>query len=195
MDPHSPNRRRWLHFSGGLVLHLGLVAPAILTTRKSLAQTTATPSCGGPTPPQIAGPFFIPQSPERSNLIEPGIKVNRMRLTGQVVDANCRLVPGALLDFWQCDDKGEYDNQGYRLRGHQFVNATGQFVLDTLVPGAYPGRTPHLHVRVQRKGGPILTTQLYLPGHPGNARDFLFDPRLLMEPRGSELHFQFVLPV
>jgi hypothetical protein len=47
---------------------------------------------------------------------------------------------------------------------------------------------------VQRKGGPILTTQLYLPGHPGNAKDFLFDPKLLMQARGAALHFQFVLP-
>ena len=194
MDTHSEHRRRCLKISGGLILQVGLMAPAILTTRKSWAQQPATPSCGEPTPPQIAGPFFISQSPERSSLIEPGMKANRMRLTGQVMDASCRPVAGVLLDFWQCDDKGDYDNQGFRLRGHQFANNQGQFVLDTLVPGAYPGRTPHLHVRVQRKGGPILTTQLYLPGHPGNAKDFLFDSRLLMQARGSALHFQFVLP-
>jgi protocatechuate 3,4-dioxygenase beta subunit len=194
MDNHRATRRRLLHVSGGMFLQLGLLAPAVLTTQKSWAQRSATPACGRPTLPQIAGPFFMPQSPERSSLIEPGMTAGRMRLRGQVVDANCRPVPGALIDFWQCDDKGEYDNRGYRLRGHQFANQNGQFVLDTLVPGAYPGRTPHLHVRVQRKGGPVLTTQLYLPGHPGNSNDFLFDPRLLIEARGPEYYFQFVLP-
>ncbi len=194
MDNHRTTRRRLLYVSGGVFLQLGLLAPTVLTTQKSWAQRSATPACSRPTLPQIAGPFFMPQSPERSSLIEPGMTASRMRLRGQVVDANCRPVPGVLIDFWQCDDKGEYDNQGYRLRGHQFANQNGQFVLDTLVPGAYPGRTPHLHVRVQRKGGPVLTTQLYLPGHPGNSNDFLFDPRLLIEARGHEYYFQFVLP-
>jgi protocatechuate 3,4-dioxygenase beta subunit len=193
MNIRGANRRRWLQISGGLFLQAGLVAPIIFTTQKSSAQQTATPSCGRSTPPQMAGPFFTPQSPERSSLIEPSLKAKRMRLMGQVVDTRCQPVPGALLDFWQCDEKGEYDNQGFRLRGHQFADRKGQFVLDTVVPGAYPGRTPHLHVKVQRKGGQILTTQLYLPGHPGNAGDFLFDPRLLMVARGPDFFYQFVL--
>ncbi|MCE2866720.1 MAG: intradiol ring-cleavage dioxygenase [Oxalobacteraceae bacterium] len=193
MNIRGANRRRWLQISGGLFLQAGLVAPIIFTTQKSSAQQTATPSCGRSTPPQMAGPFFTPQSPERSSLIEPSLKAKRMRLMGQVVDTRCQPVPGALLDFWQCDEKGEYDNQGFRLRGHQFADRKGQFVLDTVVPGAYPGRTPHLHVKVQRKGGQILTTQLYLPGHPGNAGDLLFDPRLLMVARGPDFFYQFVL--
>ena len=193
MNIRGANRRRWLQISGGLFLQAGLVAPIIFTTQKSSAQQTATPSCGRSTPPQMAGPFFTPQSPERSSLIEPSMKAKRMRLMGQVVDTRCQPIPGVLLDFWQCDEKGEYDNQGFRLRGHQFADRKGQFVLETVVPGAYPGRTPHLHVKVQRKGGQILTTQLYLPGHPGNAGDFLFDPRLLMVARGSDFFYQFVL--
>ena len=193
MNIRGANRRRWLQISGGLFLQAGLVAPIIFTTQKSSAQQTATPSCGRSTPPQMAGPFFTPQSPERSSLIEPSLKAKRMRLMGQVVDTRCQPIPGVLLDFWQCDEKGEYDNQGFRLRGHQFADRKGQFVLETVVPGAYPGRTPHLHVKVQCKGGQILTTQLYLPGHPGNAGDFLFDPRLLMVARGPDFFYQFVL--
>jgi len=187
------SRRRWLRKSGVLLLQVGLVAPTIFSTQKSSAQQTTKTKCGCSTLPQVAGPFFTPRSPERSSLIEPSMKASRMRLIGQVVDAHCQPVSGALLDFWQCDDRGEYDNKGFRLRGHQFADIKGQFVLDTLVPGAYPGRTPHLHVRVQRRGGQILTTQLYLPGHPGNAGDFLFDTRLQMLARGSDFYFQFVL--
>ena len=193
MDDHRTTRRRLLHISGSAFLQLSLIAPAVFTTQKSWAQRSVSLVCGRPTPPQIAGPFFLPQSPERSSLIDTGMTASRMRLRGQVLDTGCKPVPGALIDFWQCDDKGEYDNQGYRLRGHQFTNNVGQFVLETLVPGAYPGRTPHLHVRVQRKGGPVLTTQLYLPGRPGNSDDFLFDPRLLIEARGQDYFFSFVL--
>jgi protocatechuate 3,4-dioxygenase beta subunit len=116
-----------------------------------------------------------------------------MKLVGQVVDTSCRPIPGALLDFWQCDDKGHYDNEGYRLRGHQHTNNKGEFFLETLIPGEYPGRTPHFHVKVRGKSRHVLTTQLYLPNHPRNRRDFLFDPKLLLSAQGSELRFQFVL--
>ena len=193
MDDHRTTRRHLLHISGSAFLQLSLIAPSVFTIQKSWAQQSVSPVCGRPTLPQIAGPFFIPQSPERNSLIEPGMKAKRMRLMGQVVDMRCQPVPSALIDFWQCDERGEYDNRGFRLRGHQFADRKGQFVLDTLVPGAYPGRTPHLHVRVQRRGGQILTTQLYLPDHPGNTGDFLFDPRLLMVARGSDFYYQFVV--
>jgi hypothetical protein len=47
---------------------------------------------------------------------------------------------------------------------------------------------------VQPRNGPVLTTQLYFPNHPGNRRDFLFDQRLVLESRGSDLFFRFILP-
>ena len=177
-----------------LMLTVGVASPAILTSRKSFAQQALTPSCGKQTPPQMEGPFFTPLSPERTSLITPDMKAARMRLIGQVVDASCRPIAGALLDFWQCDDKGRYDNEGYRLRGHQYTNNKGEFLLETLVPGEYQGRTPHFHVKVQGKSGRVLTTQLYLPKHPRNRRDFLFDPQLILGTRGSDMLFQFVLP-
>src|SRR5262249_59582752 len=54
---------------------------------------------------------------------------------------DCRPLAGALLDFWQADDDGSYDNQGFRLRGHQFTDAQGRYLLSTIVPAAYAGRT------------------------------------------------------
>ena len=59
--------------------------------------------------------------------------------------------------------RGNYDNVGFRLRGHQFTDAEGRYPLQTIVPGLYPGRTRHIHVKVQAPNGPILTTQLYFP--------------------------------
>lgn len=189
----STSRRKTIQAFGGLVLYSSLTSAAVLTSRKALAQQLQTPACGRQTPSQMEGPFFTPLSPERIKLIEQGMKAPVMRLVGQVVDTACRPISGALLDFWQCDDKGRYDNQGYLLRGHQYANSNGEFRLETLVPGEYPGRTPHLHVKVQPKNGPVLTTQLYLPSHPRNTRDFLFDPRLVMVSSGSEFQFKFVL--
>jgi hypothetical protein len=105
--------------------------------------------------------------------------------------------PRALLDFWQADANGDYDNEGYRLRGHQFSDRRGRYGLETIVPALYPGRTRHIHVKAQRPGGEVLTTQLYFPGEPGNRDDPIFDAALLMDvrPAGAARRatFNFVL--
>ena len=159
-----------------------------------------TPDCADddePTPPETEGPFFTPNSPHRASLIEPKMSGTRILLTGRVVTRGCRPVAGALLDFWHADDSGEYDNEGYRLRGHQFTDAQGRYRLESIVPGLYPGRTRHFHVKVQARGGRVLTTQLYFPGEVRNTRDFLFRPKLLMATsdtdRGRDARFNFVL--
>ena len=89
-------------------------------------------------------------------------------------------VPRALLDFWQADARGVYDNEGYRCRGHLFADAKGRYSLLTAVPGIYPGRTRHIHVKVQAPRRPVLTTQLYFPGETRNRSDGLFQAELLV---------------
>jgi protocatechuate 3,4-dioxygenase beta subunit len=161
----------------------------------------ATPSCDDgdddPTQAQTEGPYFSPGSPRRRNLVIAGVTGTALTLTGLVVDRRCRPLSGALLDFWQADASGEYDNSGYRLRGHQFTDRRGRFDLRTVVPGLYPGRTRHIHVKVQRPHGRVLTTQLYFPGEPRNDGDPIFDDALLMDVRraGSarRARFSFVL--
>ena len=146
---------------------------------------------------QTEGPFFKPSSPERIELLEPGMAGQPIELAGFVLTRNCQPIAGALLDFWQADDKGQYDNSGFRLRGHQFTDADGRFRLQTVVPGAYVGRTRHIHVKVQPRGGRVLTTQLYFPGEAKNRSDGLFRKELLMRTAKSEGRlagrFDFVL--
>lgn len=194
-----PGRRAFLRWS--------LAVPAVVGGggRRALAQTrtlSPTPSCvdkGTPTPSQTAGPFFKPQSPRRTSLLEPGMGGPRIVLTGSVLSTACRPIPGAILDFWQADDRGGYDNAGFRLRGHQFADEQGRYRLETVVPGLYTGRTRHFHVRVQAPNQPILTTQLYFPDEPGNRGDFIFRPELVMAVRdeaGARAGaFTFVLAV
>jgi protocatechuate 3,4-dioxygenase beta subunit len=159
-----------------------------------------TPGCSDkedPTPPQTAGPFYKPSSPKRTSLIEPGVKGTRILLRGHVRNSRCHPISGALVDFWQADADGMYDNAGYRLRGHQYTQDSGRYFLETIVPGLYPGRTRHLHVRVQAPKGPVLTTQLYFPGEPQNRRDGIFNEKLLLDvgQNGSEklASFDFVI--
>ncbi len=143
-----------------------------------------TPACddegGVPTVRQTEGPFFKPRSPERSDLREPGVAGRPMELAGLVLTRACRPVPGALVDLWHADDKGDYDNSGFRLRGHVFTDADGNYRFRTIVPGAYEGRTRHFHVKVQAPGRPVLTTQFYFPGERKNRADSLFRRELLM---------------
>ncbi|HZW02643.1 MAG TPA: hypothetical protein VFF68_01850, partial [Anaerolineaceae bacterium] len=94
---------------------------------------------------------------------------------------DCQPVAGAWLDFWQTDAAGQYDNAGYRLRGHQLTDENGRFELETVLPGEYPGRTMHIHVKVQPPNGDVLTTQLFFPGAAGNQTDRIFAEELLVE--------------
>ncbi|MFN8534932.1 MAG: intradiol ring-cleavage dioxygenase [Dehalococcoidia bacterium] len=175
----------------------GPAAPAAPAAGAPLAPT---PACAEPddlTPSQTEGPYFTPNSPLRVSLIENGVSGTRLLLTGQVLTTNCLPVARALVDFWQCDGQGQYDNRGYRLRGHQFTTADGRYSLETIVPGVYPGRTRHIHVKVQAPNRPVLTTQLYFPNEPANQRDGIFNPVLVMaytdRPDGKGGEFDFVL--
>ena len=154
-----------------------LITPAVLRAQP-------TPQCADsdePTPGQTAGPFYKPRSPQRVSLLDAGMRGEALVVTGFVLSTSCKPVAGAVLDFWHCDSRGNYDNSGFRFRGHQFTGADGGFRLETLIPGLYPGRTRHIHVKVQAPNRPVLTTQLYFPGEPDNSRDFIFRPELLMK--------------
>jgi len=188
-------RRRFLVTSAATGLVLGIGGPS--WAQSGLAVTPACHDGDEPTPRQTEGPFFKPRSPERAELIEPGMKGRPIELTGFVLDPSCKPVAHALLDLWQADDAGDYDNTGFRLRGHQFTDAQGHYRFRTIVPAVYPGRTRHFHLKVQPSGGRLLTTQLYFPDEPMNRRDGLFRKELLMRvaqvDSNLDARFDFVL--
>jgi protocatechuate 3,4-dioxygenase beta subunit len=189
--------RRALIGAGASTLLAGLALRGGHAQETLLPVTSQCSEGDEPTPRQTEGPYFTPNSPERTNLVEEGMAGERIALAGFVLDRSCRPVAGALLDLWHCDAAGVYDNDGYRLRGHQFSDAQGRFVFETIVPGRYPSRTRHYHIKVQAPGRKVLTTQLYFPGEPGNERDGIFDPSLLLDiplGRGPNLaRYDFVL--
>ncbi len=182
----------------GHALSLTLAEPS--AARSAQAQElTAAPACspGAVTPRQTEGPYYKPNSPQRTSLIEPGMPGTKLVITGYVLTTDCQPTAGAWLDFWQADASGSYDNAGYRLRGQQFTDATGRYYLETIVPGEYPGRTPHVHVKVQAPNQPVLTTQVYFPGQPRNSTDGIFNSALLLPIQdtddGKLARFDFVL--
>jgi protocatechuate 3,4-dioxygenase beta subunit len=145
------------------------------------------------------GPYFKANSPETTDLVQSGMQGTVLTVTGQVLDQNGQPVANALLDFWQANASGQYDNSGYTLRGHQYTDANGNYTLTTVVPGLYPGRTEHIHVKVQAPNSSILTSQLFFPGVTQNSRDSIYDPSLLLNVTSNEdgsqsATFNFVVP-
>ena len=176
-------------------------APAEMAARGDATTAEATAACTGRAEATVSnaeGPYYKSGAPERTVLVEPGMAGTRLLLTGQVLTTDCQPVAGASLDFWQANDRGEYDNTGYTLRGKQFADEMGRYRLETIVPGRYPGRTLHIHVKVSAPGGPVLTTQIYFAGQPGNDSDALIRPSLIVPLTdaaggGKAATFNFVL--
>jgi protocatechuate 3,4-dioxygenase beta subunit len=185
-DRHLPSRRRIL--ATGALAATGLwLGPNDGFAQQPLPPTPACHDGDKPTLPEIEGPFFKPRSPLRSNLREPGIMGRPVELSGLVLTRSCRPVADALVELWHADDKGDYDNQGFHLRGHLFTDPKGHYAFRTILPGLYPGRTRHFHVKVQAAAeSPVLTTQLYFPDEPRNREDDFFHPELLMQVGTSD---------
>lgn len=166
-----------------------------------LAQNaTPTPACkdrDDPTEEQIEGPYFKPRSPLRTDLVVPGTRGKLVTLEGHVLTRSCKPVGGALLDLWHADENGDYDNSSFHYRGHLLSDASGFYRFKTILPGLYPGRTRHYHLKVQAQRLPILTTQLYFPNERGNDYDFFFSEALLVRfderPEGATARFDFIL--
>jgi protocatechuate 3,4-dioxygenase beta subunit len=165
------------------------------------AQTAVpTPACTDgdePTEEQIEGPYFKPRSPIRADLVTPSTRGKLVTMEGRVLTRSCRPVGGALLDLWHADENGDYDNSGFRYRGHIFSDASGVYRFRTILPGLYPGRTRHYHFKVQAQRLPILTTQLYFPGERGNDYDSFFSEELVVRleqgATATTARFDFVL--
>lgn len=163
-----------------------------------------------PTRAQIEGPYWLPGSPERRNLREPGIPGEPITIEGRVLNVRGKPIAGAWIDFWHANGEAVYDIEGYKLRGHQWTDEEGRYRLETVIPSEYDDdltnadgetsrvyRTAHIHVKVKPPRRATLTTQLYFPGLPGNARDNFYGDDLAIQieetPAGKVGHFDFVV--
>ena len=119
-----------------------------------------------PTPPDAEGPFYVPDAAMRS------ATGRGLAVTGTVRSAaGCGYLAGARLEWWSADPQGRYDDAH---RATQSADAAGRYRYETDFPGRYPGRPPHLHVRVSAPQHRVLVTQLYpRPGQPTLELDFV----------------------
>jgi protocatechuate 3,4-dioxygenase beta subunit len=182
-----------------------LAALAGLPVAGAAAAQTPPADDRRPTPRQTLGPFYPRSADERPRETDADLLVVRgervlsrgvpLYLTGRVLDRRGQPIGDARVEIWQCDANAVYHHpaggaeserdpnfQGY---GQASSDAAGAFHFRTIRPVPYPGRTPHIHVRVEARGRPVLATQLYLADEAGNARDFLY--RQLSQEERSQL--------
>lgn len=122
-----------------------------------------------------------------------------IHLTGQVLDGDGSPVSGAQVEIWQCDANGRYlhdrddrnveRDTGFQGFGHDVTGKDGKYRFRTIRPVPYPGRTPHIHVKVFTARR-TLTTQVYLAGDPGNERDVLYRRLSPAELEAVEMRFE-----
>ncbi len=143
----------------------------------------------GPTPgckvtdDNILGPFYKADAPFRSDITE-GSAGTALRVRGTVYGCDCQTpLAGAVVDVWQANDAGAYDNAGFVLRGRVKTDAQGRYEVTTILPGLYLNgstyRPRHVHYKVSHAEGVSLTTQLYFEGDPWIASDAFVKPSLI----------------
>ena len=174
-----PQRRRGLLLAAGAAL---IASPALHL--RALAQAPARRL----TPAQTEGPFYpvaLPADADADLLANGPLRYMDGQpawVEGVVSDLDGRPVRGAVVEIWQCDQQGRYHHPGdggradraFQGFGRVAVDGEGRWRFRTIRPVAYGPRAPHIHVKVKLSSRELLTTQLYVQGDPGNARDFLW---------------------
>ena len=140
------------------------------------------------TPSQTEGPFYpvtLPKDTDNDLLRNGALNYRGGQPTwvdGIVTDLDGKPLRGAQVEIWQCDEHGHYHHPGdgdradaaFQGFGRVSVAADGSYRFRTIRPVPYTGRTPHIHVKVKLGARELLTTQLYVAGDAGNARDVLW---------------------
>ena len=175
------SRRRFL---GGAAA-VGLAAGTFGTARGAFAEELAR------TPRLTEGPFYPDKLPldTDNDLLILNDKITPAvgevtHLSGRVLGPGGEPIRNAVVEIWQCDNNGAYIHSGTVNRdkrdtnfqgfGRFLTGSTGEYYFRTIKPVPYPGRTPHIHFAINRGGNRMLTTQMYIKGHPQNETDMLY---------------------
>ncbi len=160
------------------------------------AQSADAPRCtaGVGTEASIEGPYYRDGAPFRTDLVDPDVTGTPLILLGSILSLDCKTpLSGAVVDVWQANGNGQYDNDGsqhlpdgaMRLRGKLRTDARGGFSCGTVLPGRYLNgkrfRPAHIHVKVSAAGHVPLTTQLYFPDDPYNDGDPFIHRSLILD--------------
>jgi protocatechuate 3,4-dioxygenase, beta subunit len=189
------SRRRLL-----LAAAVSLALPGLARAARPLAQMTD-------------GPFYPPRAWRQGNgsdwdadltRVQRGSRVlvargEHLALALSVVDTDDKPIDNAEVEIWQCDAEGAYRHPnvddafadpGFQGFGSARSGADGTLALRTIRPVPYPGRTPHIHVKLRHPAFGEATSQLFVAGEPGNTRDFLWRQLKADERAALEMKLQ-----
>jgi protocatechuate 3,4-dioxygenase beta subunit len=188
-------RRRLLGAAGTALAFVAM--PALAAARTALPRMTDGPFYPSPAYRARALDWDADLTTVRGALPDgqprPRASGQPLDLFGSIVDAGGRPVDKAEIEIWQCDAFGSYRHprgagsrvdDGFQGFGSSLGDAGGVFRFRTIRPVPYPGRTPHIHVKVRHPSFGELTSQLFVAGDPGNDRDGLYT-RLSPEQRAA----------
>jgi protocatechuate 3,4-dioxygenase beta subunit len=133
----------------------------------------------------ILGPAYRKGAPFRSQLCQPDEPGTPLTMSGNVADAaTCKPLPGAVLDIWQVDSKGDYDwnSSAFHMRGKFRAGDDGAYAFDTILPVPYGRRPKHIHYLVTCDGYEPHITQCYFDGDERNATDPYVKKELVIVP-------------
>jgi protocatechuate 3,4-dioxygenase beta subunit len=156
-----------------------------------------------PTPAQTEGPFYPDRLPldQDNDLTRVAGHHGSARgeiadLTGRILDTRGQPLRNVVIEIWQVDHHGHYlhtadagaaNDAAFQGFGRFETGQDGTYRFRTIKPVPYPGRTPHIHVKLRKAGGELLTTQMYVQGHPLNERDAILRSIRNPEQRASVL--------
>jgi protocatechuate 3,4-dioxygenase beta subunit len=181
--PCNPARRRLV--LAAATACAAVAGPALASSRRVIA-------------PMTDGPFYPPQA-WREQWSDWDADLSRVQRDGRTLtargealglelrlaDVNGRVIDGAEVEIWQCDAlavyhhprvrrvAGQYD-EGFQGFGASRADGAGALRFRTIKPVPYPGRTPHIHIKLRHASFGEVSSQLFIAGDPGNARDFLW---------------------
>lgn len=158
------------------------------------------------TPPNTAGPFYVPGAPLRTNLRESGDQGRPIVVNGRVIDTNEKPLNKAQIEIWHSDPGGEYDMDAFRYRANVPLSSNGNYEFKTFLPGHYGSRAQHIHFKISGAADPTFFTQLYFENDPlfeGNPqKNYTKDPvvqypQLIrpVKPKDSELFVYFQIAI
>ena len=159
------SRRAVLKAAGGTGLAAVFGARALQLVAGDEADAASVTTCVL-TPEVTAGPYWVEESLTRRNITE-GKAGLPLVVRFTVLNARtCKPIPKADVEIWHADATGNYSAVNGAttrfLRGHQKANAAGKAEFLTIFPGWYPGRTPHIHMKVYVGGDAVHTGQVFL---------------------------------
>ncbi len=162
----------------------------------------------GITPGAAEGPFYPAPDMRRADIDNDLVKIagrveeaggEIVHVKGQLMTGDGAPLAGRRVEIWQCDVNGKYlhpgddrtvpSDEAFQGFGHDITDDSGRYRFRTIRPTPYPGRTPHIHVKVLDGERELLTTQFYIDGHPDNARDSLY--RRMSEDQAKSVSMTF----